>query len=469
MKKNIKLNIKFKLSLILCLIIVLLLNMCIVASASDNTEKKSQKIAEKLLLELSNNNYSAVVSDFDETMKKLLQPAQIKSLWTKFLEQCGSFESIDTVSSVSNMLTYEVVRQKLFFKNTSLYAVVSIDTAGKVAGLHFLPIEAENNSQSTSTDKYQDANYVNKTKFIEEKVKFPDGIITGKLTVPLLSTTPASAGKNVQNKTPVVVLVHGSGPNDEDETIFNNKVFRDIAYGLSSREIAVLRYNKRTLVDKTLNINNLTVKEEVINDVITAIDLLSKDNRFNNIYVLGHSLGAYLLPRIASASLTPVGFISLSSAARPLPELIIEQSEYIYSLDSNKYSIEDKKKLLEQISNCKRVLEHQYTITTSKDSLPFGVPAAYWLDLQNYNPVEEFKKERRKILFLHGERDYQTTIIDFNLFKNNLDKPQNKFVLFPELNHLFQIGSRKSTPNEYYQKQNVNEKIINEIEKFIKQ
>ena len=45
---------------------------------------------------------------------------------------------------------------------------------------------------------------------------------------------------------PGVVLVHGSGPNDRDESIGPNKPFRDLAEGLASRGIAVLRYDKRT-------------------------------------------------------------------------------------------------------------------------------------------------------------------------------------------------------------------------------
>ncbi len=45
---------------------------------------------------------------------------------------------------------------------------------------------------------------------------------------------------------PAAVMVQGSGPNDRDETIGPNKPFRDIAEGLSSDGIAVLRYDKRT-------------------------------------------------------------------------------------------------------------------------------------------------------------------------------------------------------------------------------
>src|SRR5439155_1698817 len=44
---------------------------------------------------------------------------------------------------------------------------------------------------------------------------------------------------------PGVVLLHGSGPQDRDETIGASKVFKDLAEGLASRGIEVLRYDKR--------------------------------------------------------------------------------------------------------------------------------------------------------------------------------------------------------------------------------
>ena len=45
---------------------------------------------------------------------------------------------------------------------------------------------------------------------------------------------------------PGVVLVAGSGSLDRDETIGRNKPFKDIAWGLASRGVAVLRFDKVT-------------------------------------------------------------------------------------------------------------------------------------------------------------------------------------------------------------------------------
>ena len=96
-----------------------------------------------------------------------------------------------------------------------------------------------------------------------------------------------------------------------------------------------------------------------------------------------------------------------------------------------------------------------------------NINAKYWLSLQDYNPVEEFKNEKRPILFIQGGRDYQVTKTDFDLWKNGLNRPNNKFVFFDDLNHLMQAGNSKSTPKEYETKNFVDKKVIKEIINWI--
>src|SRR5205823_4382224 len=99
-----------------------------------------------------------------------------------------------------------------------------------------------------------------------------------------------------------VVLVHGSGPNDKDETFGPNKPFRDLAWGLAARGIAVLRYDKRSKIHPEQFRGNFTVKEETVDDALAAVNLLHKASRINpkRIYVLGHSLGGMLIPRLGT-------------------------------------------------------------------------------------------------------------------------------------------------------------------------
>ncbi len=119
-----------------------------------------------------------------------------------------------------------------------------------------------------------------------------------------------------------MVLVHGSGPQDQDETIGPNKPFTDLAYGLASQNIAVLRYVKRTKQYGADSKSDapFTVKDEVTDDAIAAVALLAKMPEVNKkqIYVLGHSLGGMLAPRIAAEDPQVAGIIIMAGTARPL-------------------------------------------------------------------------------------------------------------------------------------------------------
>jgi pimeloyl-ACP methyl ester carboxylesterase len=122
---------------------------------------------------------------------------------------------------------------------------------------------------------------------------------------------------------PAIVLVHGSGQHDRDETIGPNKPFRDLAWGLASRGIAVLRYEKRTRQHQQRVAqleNGFTVKEEAIDDAGAAVALLRNRTgiRANRIYVLGHSLGAMLAPRIAAADPAVAGLVLMAGPVRSL-------------------------------------------------------------------------------------------------------------------------------------------------------
>lgn len=93
-----------------------------------------------------------------------------------------------------------------------------------------------------------------------------------------VGSTPALPGTLTLPKTaelvPGVVLVQGSGPNDEDESIGAVKVFKDLAWGLATRNIAVLRYIKRSRVSPSGILSTPAeytqpghVDEVVVNDV----------------------------------------------------------------------------------------------------------------------------------------------------------------------------------------------------------
>jgi hypothetical protein len=246
------------------------------------------------------------------------------------------------------------------------------------------------------------------------------------------------------------------------------KPFRDLAWGLAARGIAVLRYDKATQAfpDRFRTLGSLTVKEETIDDALRAVDRLRRTEGVatNRIFVLGHSLGGTVAPRIAQADPTIAGVIILAGSTRPIEDLMVEQTRYLLALDGG-LSSEDQAKLAELQAQVKQVKQ----LTDAGSGAPIlGAPASYWLDLRRYNAAATARELKQPLLILQGGRDYQVTVVDFDGWKKGLaGRSDVTFKLLPELNHLFIAGEGKSTPAEYERPGRVAEGVLDDIAPWI--
>ena len=270
---------------------------------------------------------------------------------------------------------------------------------------------------------------------------------------------------------PAVVLVHGSGPGDRDATVGSIKQFKDLALGLASRGIAVLRYDKRTRVHASTmrDLGVRTVRDETIDDALAGARLLGSTPRVDpkRIFVLGHSFGGMLVPRIAAAAQSSIaGFIVMAGAARPLQQALVEQSRYLAMADGT-ISAEERTQLdhFEQLAARIAALG---PADTSKPDLIFGAPASYWLDLRGYDPPAAAVQVQKPMLVLQGERDYQVTMEEFNLWRSALaNRADVTFRSYAPLNHLFVAGEGMSLPAEYNTPGHVSENVVNDIATWI--
>ena len=389
---------------------------------------------------------------FNKTMAKALPVEKLKEIWEGLTAQVGKLKGIEK-TEVTKEMGYDVVYVTCNFAKTSLNVKLVFDTEKKIAGLWFVPIK--------SKASYNPPEYAEPSSFTEVECF----VGTGEWQLPATLTLPKGEGPF-----PAVVLVHGSGPNDKDETIGPNKPFKDLAWGLATKGIVVLRYEKRTkqYANKILSqLSDFTVNEETVNDALAAIRLLWEKQKIDpeRIFLLGHSLGGMLAPRIGAQSKGLAGLILLAANARDLPDLILDQTKYIFSLDG-KIDESEAKKLAELEKQVEKVKE----LEIKEGEVVFGASKAYWADLMAYDPVKEAKKLTIPMLILQGGRDYQVTKEDFKLWQEGLaGQGRVKFKLYPELNHLFIPGEGKSTPSEYMRPGNVAGAVIEDIAKWIKQ
>ena len=169
-------------------------------------------------------------------MAAALAPGKLGEAWTSINSQAGAFQSIVSART-SRVQTFDVAKLVLQFEKATLDATVTFDTDGKIGGLVFRPHQEQQDSAvAPAPAAWQPPNYAKQASFTEKPLELTDQGYTlpGTLTLP-----------NGPGPFPAVVLVHGSGPHDEDETIGPNKPFKDLAWGLASHGIAVYRYTKR--------------------------------------------------------------------------------------------------------------------------------------------------------------------------------------------------------------------------------
>ena len=354
----------------------------------------------------------------------------------------GALEKIgDPAMTTSGPNSIVVFPVKFATQNINFRII--INSAGLVAGIFQLP----------GRINWQRPEYSKPDTFKERDATVGDG----EWKLPGTLTVPVGAGPF-----PAVVLVHGSGPNDRDETVGGAKVFKDLAEGLASRGIVVLRYEKRTLQHRAriAAIAKFTLEEETVEDAVKAIALLRSQAEVNGsrVFAIGHSLGGYVAPRIAEQDGKLAGIVLIAANVRPLEDLLVEQMNYM--------GITGK-----QLDNAKAFQANVKKLEPGDEDKPAlgGLPASYWVDLKGYDPAAAAKKLAIPMLILQGERDYQVTMTDFALWKTAVGSAKGVVMKsYPSLNHLFVAGVGKSLPAEYSQPGHVAPPVIDDIANFVK-
>jgi uncharacterized protein len=399
---------------------------------------------------LTKADFASAAAMLDSDTAAALPVAKLQQVWQAIGQQVGAFKEAVPVRAEPSGKGFTVLAECRFEK-MALDMRFTLDDAGLVGELKF----------SQHVD-YTPPDYVKMGSFQEEEVV----VGSGQWAVHGTLTRPGGDGPFA-----AVVLVQGSGPADRDSTLGPNKIFRDIAWGVASRGVAVLRYNKRSNEHGTefAKLRNPTVNLESVDDAVAAVALLRTARAIDakRIFVLGHSLGGTVIPRIGKANAGIAGLIVLAGTTHSLGDELLRQTEFNLTLhgpmnESQKKTFED---LRRQVA---RATDPNLTADAPASEMPLGVPASYWLDLRGYHPEQVARGLQQPILILQGERDYQVTMEDLDAWRKGLAGRTNvEFRSYPKLNHMFIAGEGVSSDEEYLRPGHVQAQVIEDIASWI--
>ena len=448
-KKNGEENMKEK----TYFLIIIILLAATLSGCTEEQHQPSVKTIEDTAVDIVTmimvSNYTGVYSFFNSSVTSQITAVQFADIWKQQVTSSHGTITKIVRTRVTNDSGISVVYVTCnFSKINALDVKISFNSEKKVTSLLIVPIQEES--------QYSPPQYVNLSLFTEEEVN----IGSGQWTLPATITIPKGIGPF-----PAVVLVHGSGPNDRDETYGPNKPLKDIAWGLASNGIVVLRYEKRTkqYPQESASIQNFTVEDETIDDALAAVELLNNSSIVNHseIFVLGHSLGGMLAPRIALNDSKIAGLIILAGPTRHLEYLLLEQTRYLANLSGTNQT--------EQIKAIESLVQKVKNLDINESEVILGAPRSYWADLEIYDPVETAQSLEIPMLILQGERDYQVTMKDFNRWNVTFsDDPNVILYTYPFLNHYFIAGTGDPNNTEYLIEGHVSEEVISDIALWIK-
>ncbi|MEV0699532.1 alpha/beta hydrolase [Saccharopolyspora sp. NPDC050389] len=331
-----------------------------------------------------------------------------------------------------------------------LTVIMPVDDAGMLHGLRLAP---------PAYTSWEPPSYAAPKRFTEHEVT----VGSGPLAAPGTVTLPKGHGP-----WPGVVLLT-AGPFDRDLTTGPNKPFKDLAWGLASRGVAVARFDKVTHVHSGVASEpGFTMIDEYVSHAVAAVHLLQQQQSVDpaRVFVLGHSGGGKATPRVAAAEASVAGLVSLAGDALPLSQAAVRVTRYLAELNPGPATAAAVESVARQAA---LVDSPDLSPSTPTADLLFGWPASYWLDLRGYDPVATAAGLDKPMLILQGGRDYQVTVAD-DLVRwqaGLAHRPNVTIRVYDADDHMFFRGEGPSTPAGYESPQHVDPAVVADIAEWL--
>lgn len=403
-----------------------------------------QEKSEAYTLDMSTGDFTTVADGVASSSKAQLSESALREGWDSTTAKLGSFEGISGTKFTDNGST-ALIDISCDFANNGLLIRYTYNAKNEIAGLWLTYVPKA--VQPESTDAYEE-------KAVTVGTQKP---LDGILTLP----------KNTKNP-PVVLMIAGSGAQDMNETVgaSRNQPFADIAHGLAQQGIASLRYNKRTAQYPTEPTDPLalTIEYEVLDDAAAAADLLKNTGEIDpqRIYVLGHSLGGMLAPKIAQDN-GLAGLVCLAGSPRSLLDIMLDQNEAAAAAGQiTPQELLQAKALIEKAKNAKQ----------GDTAALLGGTGNYWYSLNQVDTPAIAASLSVPMFFAQGDADFQVSPQkDFAAWEDLFSGKANvQFKLYPGLGHLFTPAPQNAanTIADYDAPQTVDAQVISDIAAWIK-
>jgi dienelactone hydrolase len=408
----------------------------------------------RVVQELAAGKFGDVAARFDTQLQKELPEPKVSGSWGQLVAKAGKFQKVTATEVKPQPGGYRCVAMTCAFEHAPEGdALVTFDEAARIAGLYFGPRPTE------QIKGWATPSYAAPGRFEEVLVT----VSTGPWHLP--GTLSLPKGKR---PCPAVVLIPGSPPVDQDESIGPNKVFKDLAWGLASRGIAVLRYTKRTCqFGAGLGggfISSFSPRDELFDDARAAFALLVARREIDptHIYLVGHSLGGVAAAEVATDERRVAGVVLLGTPASNLLTALIEREE-----DAARDGKQANAAGPSMLAALKKVRSGETAAGSTLEIMGLRTSAAYFLELGKHDTGVITAKLKSPTLVLLGGHDAQVPDREVERWKKALAGNKDATVkLFPGLFHLFMPSTSKEkgdTPDDWMRPAHVSQEVVDDV------